>query len=165
MAKTTPSKKEEVKDGDFTAKKIGANLIVSVVGTTEKFTRKVTAEEGEKIMRKMALYNKKPTESGKKALIKLLTPELTKKKEDKEKVAVKTKAIKKQIKKITKREAKKEAVAVEGRKDLMTELTELLTTDETAVGRLQALLNKFKKVEEAVPTATAAPTRRYRDEH
>lgn len=97
--KTSPSKSEE-----FSAKKIGANLIVTI--GTERYARKVSKEEGETILGKITIYNKKPTDSKKKEIIKLLAPVGTKVEEEKEKTKAQIKGVKHQAKKEGKEEAK-----------------------------------------------------------
>jgi len=137
----------------FAAKKVGSNAIATI--GKERFARKVTKEEWETISKKIGLYNKRPSENSKKALIKLLTPEAAKVKEEKEKVEAKVKGLKQQVKKeIKKEKGNKDKVE---QKDLLGQLEDLLISDETAVPKLQALLDKFKKVEEKAPAAKESP--------
>lgn len=144
VVKETPQFNAEDK---FAAKKIGANMIATV--GTERYARKVTMEESEVIMKKITLYNKRPTETSKKALIKLLTPETVKAKEEKEKVEAKVKGLKQQVKKeIKKEKGNKDNIE---QKDLLGQLEDLFAADSEAVDKIQALLNKYKKAEEKAP--------------
>jgi len=142
----------------FSAKKIGTNIIVmgeKEDGTSEKLSRKVTKEEGDVIIKKITLFNKKPSDKVGKDIIKLVTPDAVKNKEEKEATETKVKALTKQVKKASKTD--KSVEGVKERKSILEELEELLSTDTTAVDKLQALLNKYKKVEEKVaPKATAS---------
>lgn len=148
----TPSKKQ------FAAKKIGGNLIVTI--DKERFSKKVSAEEAEIILKKVALYNKRPSDTAKKAIVKMLTPEATKLTEQKETIKAKAKGIKQQLKK----QVKGSKVATSPERNLLTELEEMLTADATAVDKFQELLNRFKKVEAARPEAVASSAPR-RGEH
>lgn len=95
-AATITETKEVTKD-QFAAKKIGANMVAKL--GDEKYSRKVTMEEGEKIFKEIKIYNKKPSEERKQKIIKLLTPEATKVKEAKEKQDSKIKGVNQQLKK------------------------------------------------------------------
>lgn len=104
--KTITETKTEVLE-KAAAKKIGANMIVMF--GSEKHSRKVSMEEGDKILREVALYNKRPTEARKQTIIKLTTPEATKIKEAKEKTEAKIKGLKQQVKKEEKSQVKEVA--------------------------------------------------------
>lgn len=157
MTKTTTVVKSKFSPKDeFVAKKIGANLIVTIGKgkNEERYGKKVTLEEAELVMRKMVNYNKRPTEGGKATIIKLLTPEATKIKEEQEKNKAKAKGLKQQIKKETKK-----SMEDKPKRNILEEIEELVSTDDTAIPRLQAILDKFKKVEEAKPAPVAAKQR------
>lgn len=140
----------EPKDGTFQAKKLGANLIATVKGTTERYARKVTKEEGETIMNKMELYNKRPSAKLKNEIVKLMQPATTTIVKEKEVAEAKTKGLKQQIKK----ETKKSKVSVDkDKKSLISQLEEELVKDPSAAPKLQAILEKYKKVEEKAPVA------------
>lgn len=109
-------------------------------------------------MKKAEMYNKKPTEMLKNAIIKLMTPAETKAKEETDKLKAKSKGLKQQVKKETRKGGDKK-VAKE-KFDLLDALDKALTEDATAVDKFQKLLDKFKKVEEAVPIAVSTPTPR-----
>ena len=83
-----------------------------------------------------------------------MKPEETKKKETKEKVAAQVKGLKKQAKKAV----KQDKVMKEEQKDFLTQLEELLDTDDTAADKLQELLNKRKKVEQVIPPVAPVQT-------
>lgn len=146
MAKTTTKTEalEKIK-----AKKIGANIVVTI--GTEKYTKKGTAEEWEEIKKKVELYEKKPSEAGRKAILKLAAPETIKAKEVKEKNEAKAKGIKQQIKKENKKEKPK--VVEAEKKSLIAQLEEELSDHPESVDALQKILDKFKKVEEKAPIA------------
>lgn len=146
----------------FSAKKIGANIIVigqKQDGTSDRLSRKVTKEEAEVISKKIALFNKKPSEATGKAIVKLTTPEAAKKQEEKETNEVKVKSLAKKVKQAAKQD--KSSKEIVERKNVLEELEELLTNDETAVERIEVLLKKFKKVEDkVVPAAVPSSYRR-----
>lgn len=127
----------------FSAKKIGANIIASYDGK-KVGSRKVSKEEYDVIARKMAFYNKKPSDTGYKAIIKLLAPETSKKAAEKEATEAKVKGYKKLQKKEDKKAKadKKEDV----KRDIMEELEEMLEVDKSSVSKVQSLLDKFKEV-------------------
>lgn len=102
------AKKEEA-PSQFAAKKVGSNLIVTI--GTERYSRKVTSEEWESISKKILLYNKKPSEASKRAIVKILQPATTKDKEAKEVAETKIKGLEKQLKKKGKEEVKVAAKA------------------------------------------------------
>lgn len=135
----------------FAAKKIGSNIIIST--GKERFSKKVTKEEGEAILKKIELYNKRPSDDKKKQIIKLVAPEAAKKSSEVEKIKSKAKGLKSQVKKA----AKKNKTVNKDAKTFLVELEELLQSDETAVDTLQKILDKYKRVEEAKPAAVAAP--------
>lgn len=148
--KTSTSTIAEPKDGVFQAKKLGANLIATVKGTSERYARKVSKEEAEVIMKKMELHNKKPNAKLKAEIVALMQPATVAAKKEQEKVEAKTKGLKQQIKK----ETKKSKVKVDqAQKSLVQQLEEEISKDETAIPKLQAILNKYKKVEEKKPEA------------
>lgn len=149
----------ETKNGSFQAKKLGANLIATVKGTQERYARKVNKEEGETIMKKMELYNKKPSAKLKTEIVKLMQPAAAIIAKEKEAVEAKAKGLKQQIKK----ETKKSKVSVDKvSKSLIEQLEEEIEYDGTAIPKLQAILDKYKKVEANAPTAqiTKSPTRK-----
>lgn len=148
MSKAKVEPKTEVLE-QFKAKKIGANMIATM--GTEKYSRKVSKEEGDAIIKKITLYNKKPNETAKKAIIKMLTPESVKIKEEKEKNQAKVKGLKQQIKKESKKGVGVDKKVKKENKDLLGQLEDMLTDNPDAVDKLQALLNKFKKHEEKAP--------------
>jgi len=160
----TPSTKTELKEGSFEGKIIGANFIASVKGTKERYSVKVTKEQSEVIKKKMELYNKRPSAAKKAEIIKMLQPVATAAKVEAEKTEAKAKGLKQQIKKETKKS--KTSVSKE-QKSLIQQLEEEISHDETAIPKLQAILDKYKKVEEKAPVAqiTGKPTRKetYRD--
>src|ERR1044072_1226093 len=94
----------KAKPEQFSAKKVGTNLIVTFGKNKERWQKKVTADEFKKISDKITLYNKQPKDSTYDAIVKLMTPVESEKKATKEKVTAAKKGIKQQIKKETKRE-------------------------------------------------------------
>jgi len=167
MATKSPTKTAKVVTPapleQFAAKKIGARIVANL--GAGRFSKSVTKEEYQVLADKIAIYNKKPTEQKQKAIVKLLTPEASKKKEEKEIIEVKVKAVKKQIKKAAKITKK----APSEKRNLIQEFEDLVTTDETAIPKLQAILDRFKKVEEKAPTPQVTPAPRsgeaYRNRH
>ncbi len=154
MKKIVPP--SEPKDGTFQAKKLGANLIATVKGTQERYARKVSKEEGEAIMKKMELHNKRPSAKLKDEIIGLMQPVTVAAKVEEEKTEAKTKGLKQQIKK----ETKKSKVSVDkDHKSLVQQLEDEIKNDETAIPKLQAILDKYKKVEDKKPEAqqTSSP--------
>jgi hypothetical protein len=144
--------KKETKDSTqnkFKAKKIGANIIVTY--NSEKYSRKVSKEESEILMRKMAFYNKKPSETGKKSIIKLLTPETTKRAKQKEETEAKIKG----YKKLQKKENKKSKITESVKRDIMEELEEALASNKDNIPKVQSILDKFKEVE--IPKKEESP--------
>jgi len=79
-----------------------------VTNGSERFARKVSMEEGEMILKKVAAYNKSGSEKTLSAIVKSMTPEAVKAKEAKEKEKAKLKGKKKLVKKEIKENAKSE---------------------------------------------------------
>ncbi len=105
----------------FVGKKIGVNIIVT--HGKEKYSTKASKEDSEKIMQKIALYNKKPSDSLKNQIVKLLAPKTTEKKKEKEKVETEIKGYKKLAKKEIKSKSKdlvKSKLAIKNRVDKST---------------------------------------------
>lgn len=96
LTKKAPIKKSSTKD-QFVAKKIGANLIATF--NNEKYSKRVTKEEADVVMKKMEMYNKKPSDRMKSQIITLLTPATTAAKKQAEVVEMKKKGYQKLIKK------------------------------------------------------------------
>lgn len=134
----------------FSIKRIGNNVVARFgsKGYSKKFSNE---KEIENILNKAKLYDKKPTESRKNEIIKLLTPVATKKSEK----AVVAKSVKRKIaKEVKKQEESKEKV---DQKSLLEQLEDELTTNPESVDALQTLLDKFKKPIEST-AAVATPT-------
>lgn len=110
----------------------------------------------------MAFYNKKPSDTGYKAIIKLLTPETSKKTKEKEDTEAKIKGYKKLQKKEVKKEKEdKKAKAAESvKKDIMEELEEVIENDKSNIAKVEEILAKFKEVKVPEPVATPTPTKR-----
>lgn len=158
--KVTTEKTSEPKEGSFKVKTVGANYAASVVGTEERYAKKVTQEEKTILDEKIIAYNKRPSPKKKEEIIALLQPEKVKLQREKEKATAEMKGLKQQSK-------KKDKVVIETvreEKSLLERLEAEISGDTTgeAVSRVQAILDKFKKVEEKAPApqVTAYPTRR-----
>lgn len=141
--------KSVVSNGKFVAKKLGANLIATIEGSTERYAKKVSIEEGKLIMDKMAIYNKRPSNAKKQEIIALLTPEAIKVKKEKETLVAKAKGVKQQVKKEIKKSKSKSDI--KEHKSLLEQLEAEIQADEAAIPRIQAILDKFKKVEKKAP--------------
>lgn len=156
LTKTATTKKAATavksNKNQFQAKKIGANIIVTF--NSEKYSRKVSKDESDILMRKMSFYNKKPSETGKRIIVKLLTPEATKKVVEKEKVEAEIKG----YKKLQKKADKKTKVSETVKKDIMQELEEVLQVDKESIVKVEAILAKFKTIE--VPQKEVSSYRR-----
>lgn len=150
MAKSEkPSKQEATQQDKITAKKIGVNLIATIDG--QKYSAKLDPEALEIVKKKIELYNKRNTDSNKKAIIKLLTPETVKKQVAKEKLEVKQKGIKKLVKKNL-----KEAKIKSGNKEtkiLIKDVELALEAKDLTVAELEDLLRRAKGIEEKVAPA------------
>jgi len=142
------------KTNQFSLKKIGANVIATLDGK-KAGSRKISQEDYEIIVRKVTLYNKKPSETAKNTILKLLSPETTKKVKQKEDTETKIKG----YKKLQKKESKKGRVIETVRKDVMEELEEMLETNKDNIGKVEAILAKFKKVEIPVKETSSIPRR------
>lgn len=165
-AKLNVKQELKVKPEQFSAKVLGKTLIVTFGKNKTTWTKKSATEaEIKKIKDKIALYNKQPKDATYNAIEKLMQPEKIEKAAKTEKVKAAKKGIKQQIKK----EAKKEAKAPEVQKDFLTQLDELLASDDKAVEKLEALLVKHKKAKETVEepkariTGTPQPGEKYRN--
>lgn len=143
---------------EFAAKKIGVNFIATLKedGKSTKYSKKVTPEETEVLKKKIELYNRKPSDTLKETIIKLLAPEAVKKEKVKEDLTAKVKGIKQQAKKATKAVTK---VSKE-EKDVLKTLEADLTAGSVTVQEAQAIVNKFKKVEEVKASAVISSYRR-----
>lgn len=93
--KTSPKKATEPLK--FAGKKVG-NKFIATLGT-EKFSATVTKEQADVLIKKITLYNKKPTELNKKSIIKLLSPKAVEVKKTIEKQEAKKKGYEKLVKK------------------------------------------------------------------
>lgn len=146
--KTVLQKKSSA--NQFQARKIGVNLIITQ--GKDRYARKVSKEDAEVIMKKVELYNRKPTESNKKTIIRLMTPATTKKAETKERVEATVKG----YKKLQKKQAKKSKISEHIKDDVMGELSKVLEEGRTTIGRMEDLLGKFANV--AVPEKEISKT-------
>lgn len=126
-------------------KKIGQKVIASI--DKKSYSKSMTDKEYTSLENKVKLYNKKATEAIKANIIKLLTPEETKKAKEKDDLKVKSKAIKKQIKK-TSKTADKDTIE---KKITLADIENSLEKEELTEAEIQALLNKLKKVEDKAP--------------
>jgi hypothetical protein len=151
VAKKSTSKKTPVAEGKFIAKGLGVTLIVTVEGTKERYSKKMSKEEKAAVIKEMEAYNKRPSATRKKKIIGLLAPEAVKKAAVKEATTAKIKGLKSQVKKIKKTNKKEE----KEEKSILVQLEEALTQDATAVDKLQAILDKFKKKDEKVVPVAA----------
>lgn len=180
MAKSAPSKtatktaaksatkaaspKAAPKADQFSAKKIGKTTLI-VTFQKKNYTLKGTSEENiKKITDKITLYNKQAKDTTRDAILKMVQPEAAKEAKKKDKVVAAKKGVKQQVKKVIKKEkAKDKAQTI----DFISALDEFLSSDETAVEKIQAVLDKYKKVEKEIPQAQVheKPTRKeaYRD--
>lgn len=151
---TSKPKVEEVKKADqLNPKIVAGNFIVTI--DKKKYSKKVTEAEGELLFKKIALYNKKPTDTIKDYVIKALTPAAVKEKKEVDDLQAK----KKGYEKLEKRKAK------EGTKrttaDIIKDVEALVIEDEESIKKLQAILDGLKKTEEKVtPNPAQGPSRR-----
>lgn len=145
-------------------KKLGKKVILKVDGEKKPYSKTFESKEDqEKVLAKIVEFNKlvkgrktkkEFLEKKQKEIIKLMTLNATKQKEELEKKEVAAKALKKRVAKEAKNEVKEEAA----KKNLIEELADKIQsgtiTDEELVGAydlvnsLQQLLAKAKKVEE-----------------
>ena|SRR5580765_7369743 len=149
MAKSekTPKQGASKQADKISAKKIGVNMIATIDG--KKYSAKLSAENVEAVKKRIELYNKRPSETGKKAIIKLLTPETVKKEATKEKLKTKEKGykklVKRSIKQIKAKSADKET------RILIRDVEEALVAEDISVAELEELLRRAKGIEEKAP--------------
>lgn len=155
--------KAAAKADQFSAKLLGTTLIVTF--QKKNYTRKAISKvDAKKITDKITLYNKQPKDSTRDTILKMVQPEMVKEDKKKDKVVAAKKGIKQQVKKVIKKEkAKDKGQTI----DFIGALDAFLASDETAVDKIQAVLDKYKKVAPPIPEATVyeKPVRReaYKD--
>lgn len=154
MATLTKKPASKGTKDQFVAKKIGANLIATF--NKEKYARKVSKEEASIVMKKMEMYNKKPSDRMKAQIVKLLTPATIKAKQDEEAIEAKAKGIKHQIKKEVKRSKSKDSE--KERINLIEQVETAIRKNEVDVEQLQAMVDRYKKVEEKAPLSEQTTT-------
>ncbi len=157
MAKEVAAKKAE-QSSKISAKKVGVNIISTIDGKT--YSAKLSDEDKETLKTKIGMFNKKNTDTIKKAIIKLLSPVTAEKEAKKEKLETKQKGLKKLAKKTVK-EAKAKAKPDKETKVLIADVEKALTANDLTVEELEALLKKAKGVEEKAPVAATTSTPRH----
>ncbi len=164
MSKTKPvqTKTKEVVKDQIKGKKVGNTLILTI--DKKLINKKVTKEETDTILAKVATYNKKPSDKQRDAIKKLMTPKAIEANKIKEKEKTKLKGLKTLVKKETKSLNRSKSKAKEKKEEVTPDTfkrfielgkkgeKESLNNEE--MKELKALIAKFAVIEEKVEKAT-----------